>query len=162
MRRKEQEFTTLFTKKMEAYFGSGCFVYKIPDSPMGGMGGRFLVPKPCDIVASVHGRMVGIEFKYRDKLCAFGVKDLRPSQVEGLTRIEKSGGLGLVVCAFKVGRGEYWVYWDHIQEFMKLGTIAKKGLERINTFKLLKQHGPAWNLPFQDLFVRISPSAWIE
>lgn len=110
----EREACTLLRKSLEAIGGSprtigtcgGTWAFKIPDAPIRrGPGFRgFRGDRPCDLVACVDGRFVGIEVKLLKGYQAFGWRHLRPSQREHLRRIHDAGGLALVAAVVWVPR----------------------------------------------------------
>jgi penicillin-binding protein-related factor A (putative recombinase) len=69
------------------------WAYKIADMPhFAGAKFRFDKPKPCDVVACFDGRFIGIESKQLKGFEAFGLRHLRPHQVEALDAMTEAGG----------------------------------------------------------------------
>jgi len=93
-RSKEKDFLTDLKHSFEMH---GAFWHKIADSPVSMIrGARFEKAKPFDAISVYRGIPIAIEAKFIPDYKAFGIKSLRPSQVEGLTRFVNSGGLGFV------------------------------------------------------------------
>lgn len=93
-RNKEREF---LIELKHSFAESGAFWYKIPDSPIfAGMQSRFTDPKPFDAIALYKGIPIAIEAKFIPDFKAFGIKSLRPSQIEGLDKWSTAGGLSYV------------------------------------------------------------------
>lgn len=75
---------------------AGYFVYKIFDMPRF-IGSRFQDNKPCDILAcGQDGKIIAIESKQIKKWQAFGLRFLRPHQIETLEKIHSLGGWAFV------------------------------------------------------------------
>jgi hypothetical protein len=91
---------------MKSLRTAGCWAFKIPDMPQSFIqnveGMRFNPPKPCDIVSCYRGSMVAIECKLMKKISAFGMKQIRPSQVENLEKVSNAGGAALIFLNVRV------------------------------------------------------------
>lgn len=75
-----------FLTELKNSFGAhGAFFYKVPDMPhFKGSRIRFDAEKPFDAFLKYHGNAVAIEAKYLSDFKAFGLRQLRPNQIEGL------------------------------------------------------------------------------
>lgn len=71
----------------------GAWAYKIADFPTQKTMSltRFTVTKPCDIIAGYRGYILPIEGKLIKKRGSFGMKDMRPAQVENLDKLIEAG-----------------------------------------------------------------------
>lgn len=100
----EQKFLTEFKKSMEeaaALNEVPFFWYKIPDQPhIGTM--RFDSPKPFDAICISNGNALAIEAKAFDKWKAFSLRDIRDSQIEGLTKFDEAGGASIVLLNVRI------------------------------------------------------------
>ncbi len=78
--------------------------YKIADSPTSWTQAatRFTPSKPCDILACHRGKFLAIEGKLIKKWKAFGLRDLRDSQIKGLTEVVKAGGRAFVFLVVRI------------------------------------------------------------
>jgi len=86
----EKHFNTEIVNSLK---DQGAWAYKIPDMPSSLMiGGRFNPDKPCDIIASVSGRFVGIEGKMLKEMKGISLSLFRDGQVDSLNDMLKSGG----------------------------------------------------------------------
>jgi len=102
----------------------GAWAYKIPDMPSSLMvGGRFNPDKPCDVVASVQGRFVGIEGKMIKEWQGFGSRFLRANQIEALTDQVRSKGQAFVFLNVRIGKPRTnrliifnWELWKDVFE----------------------------------------------
>ena len=91
---REREFLVDLRGSFEE---AGAFWHKIGDAPIfGGMKTRFTDSKPFDAMAIYKGVAIAIEAKYISDYKAFGVKTLRPSQIDGLESWSKSGGRSFI------------------------------------------------------------------
>lgn len=96
-RGKETEVTNEIVKTLVE---EGAWGFKIPDSPPSPTL-RFSVDRPFDVACSVNGSFVGIEVKFYDRYKPFGMKELRESQVLGLSALAKGKGLALVMLVIR-------------------------------------------------------------
>ncbi len=91
----EQTFTT---DLKASFIKHGAFFFKIPDMPHGAGGmTSFDIKKPFDAVALYRGRAIAIEAKFLKEYKSFGLKDLRPNQIDGLNWWEMQGGESYVM-----------------------------------------------------------------
>lgn len=91
---KESKF---LTELRDTFRNHGAFFYKIVDMPhFKGKMTRFDAPKPFDSMIVLEGIPIAIEAKIFKKFQAFGIRHLRPSQVEGLEAFEQAGGRSFV------------------------------------------------------------------
>ncbi len=85
---------------------AGWWAYKIPDSPASKFGGvkgsRFTPVKPFDCVAVCAGVPHALELKQVRKGLSLPLSELRDHQEEALLAVEAQGGVGWVVCNFRV------------------------------------------------------------
>jgi len=82
---RESIFTTEIVNSFKAL---DCWAYKIPDFPQSILtGARFNPEKPFDIVAFIQGSGIAIEGKMFKKFEAFGLRHMRPSQIETFDRL---------------------------------------------------------------------------
>jgi Holliday junction resolvase len=72
------------------------FFFKIPDIPASMTMMRFMPDKPFDVIAVVKGIPIAIEAKMIKDHKSFGAKDLRETQVSGLTEFKNAGGRSFV------------------------------------------------------------------
>ena len=80
------------TEVKRSIFKYGGWAYKLADMPQSMLqGARFNPEKPCDLVASINGKFVGIECKQLRKYEAFGLRHIRETQVRGLNGIIHNG-----------------------------------------------------------------------
>lgn len=95
MTKKESQFLTELRKSLER---EGVFFHKITDLPQSWTRNtlRFDKPKPFDAFASIWGTAVAIEAKVIPKYQAFGLGQLRDSQMRGLQAMTDSGGKAFV------------------------------------------------------------------
>ena len=86
------------TEVKNSIFEYGGWAYKLADLPASMTPGlRYSPDKPCDLIASINGKCIGIECKMLRKYEAFGLRHLRESQVRGLDGIIQRGlGRGFV------------------------------------------------------------------
>lgn len=91
--RKEQKFLT----KIGNWFrDAGWHWFKIPDMIPGELT-HFNVSKPYDAYCYKQPHFIAVEGKHLNGFRTFGIKDLRDSQVKGLTDAEKAGGRAYVM-----------------------------------------------------------------
>lgn len=117
------------TSIKKAFKKEGHFYFKMPDSPSAK---RFMIAKPFDSIACVNGTSVAIEAKALKGYQAFGMRHLRPNQVEGLEKHSQSKGISIVILEVHAGRGDYrCLFWEWKQfKYACLnGSIKKKDLE---------------------------------
>lgn len=91
----------MFLKDLKASFlahkEAPVHFFKIPDMPhFKGSGTKFDIKKPYDALVTYRGVSIAIEAKFIKEYKSFGIKDLRPNQVDGLEDHERSGGLSFV------------------------------------------------------------------
>lgn len=133
-KKKEQKF---LTELGHSFADIGYYAYKIPDIPFA-KGLRFNPSKPFDML--VVGLDLQIEAKSISKWEAFGMRHLRPSQIEGLNASEASQGnpyvfLNVRITASKSEgiKRENRLYIFGWSSFKKLKTSIKaKDLKEIN------------------------------
>jgi len=83
---------TFLTELKKSFIHYGAFFHKIADSlHHPAMKSRFDLPKPFDAIAAFAGTPIAIEAKVLRKYEAFGVRHLRPCQVEGLDWFAENG-----------------------------------------------------------------------
>jgi penicillin-binding protein-related factor A (putative recombinase) len=88
---KESKFATEVIRSLRY---NKAWAYKIPDSPITKeilKVTRFTAAKPCDIVASIESKFVGIETKQFKKWKSLSLRDFRPEQIAALTDIIETG-----------------------------------------------------------------------
>lgn len=101
---RESTFTTEVIRSIRR---DGGWVYKIPDAPTSRITGmRFTASKPFDLVACMDGRLVAIECKQIKKWKAFGMNDMRTSQLVNLPSVIKAGGRSFVFLNVRIARKE--------------------------------------------------------
>jgi hypothetical protein len=97
---KESNFNTEIVKSVKHH---GWFAHKLMDMPASMMvRTRFVPTKPCDILACIKGRMVGIECKQIKKWQGFSLRFLRENQIEALDEIKKAGGVSIVLVNVRI------------------------------------------------------------
>lgn len=113
-----------------------CFFFKIPDLPhFEGAKFRFDIKKPFDAFACYFGQPIAIEAKVINGFKSVGIKQLRPNQVEGLDKWEKSGGKAFIFLNIRQAPNQlkglkyenrflYFPWW----QFRAKGTYSKKEL----------------------------------
>lgn len=104
-RKREREF---LTQLKASFLERGVFFFKIPDMPhFKGAQFRFDIPKPFDAIANYAGQAFVIEAKVTSRFKSFTLKDLRPSQIEGLEAWTRTGGKAFVfIYVWQQGRPE--------------------------------------------------------
>ncbi len=135
---REKVFNTEIKNSLVAL---GWWAYKIPDLPMGKDNAkkgkkkfkpiRFNLPKPFDIIATIDGLSVAIEGKMIKKFQAFGMRDLRESQIENLEKQIKAGGQAFVFLNIRGmidGRRENRCLYFKYEALKKDVTIRKSEL----------------------------------
>ncbi len=88
---KEAKFSTEIVRSIRHYGG---WAYKIPDAPITKelmKITRFTAAKPCDIVASIDSKFVGVETKQFKKWKSLSKRDFRPEQIISLEKIIANG-----------------------------------------------------------------------
>jgi len=96
MRGRETSFLVDIKNSFEAM---EYFFYKIPDSPTSygrGTKMRFTLPKPFDAIGVAAGFPLAVEAKVSKGYKAFGMKDMRPSQITNLDKFIMAGGKSFV------------------------------------------------------------------
>ena len=137
----ETKFTKCFTDSLNA---RGHYAYKIPDTPPSS-GLRFTTKKPYDVVASIGGRFVAIEVKLITKYKAFGMRDLRPNQIEGLEAALNSKGAAFVLLNVRIAgdalegvkRVNEAILFNYIDLKAK-GSYGHKEVKELQSFKFYK------------------------
>jgi hypothetical protein len=124
----KQKIESLFTTEIKhSVHEMGGFFHKIQDLPhMDSLTGiRFDLAKPFDAFGVLSGVQFAVEIKAAREFSAFGVRHLRPNQVEGLDRYLNAGGLPYVFLVVKhgtdktVGRsnlnGFFYFFWPEFK-----------------------------------------------
>jgi penicillin-binding protein-related factor A (putative recombinase) len=135
-RKSEQKYTTILKK---SFHNLGAWFYKIPDSP-----NQFQFAKPFDAFLVVRGISMAIEAKWIDWTrsgSGFSKKQLRGSQISGLSDHFEAGGRSYVVLFLKAQRSEIRLYvwkWCDILELWDKsnGVIPRKELEKMEYITL--------------------------
>jgi hypothetical protein len=97
--RPESKFLTRVKKSFEVV---GAFFYKIPDLPhYKGQKTRFDIEKPFDAFAMWAGVGMAIEGKYLRDYEAFGLRNVRYCQEQGLNKYAAAGGKSFVFLGIK-------------------------------------------------------------
>jgi hypothetical protein len=100
---KETQFNT---EVMNSLKDLGVWCYKIADSPTSWTSAltRFTPEKPSDILACYKSKFVAIEGKQIKKFKAFGIGDMRPSQIRNMDEIvtPKVGGRAFVFLNIRI------------------------------------------------------------
>lgn len=137
---KEKQFTA---EIMHTLSQAGIWAYKLSDSPTSWTMSktRFTPEKPCDILSCVRGKFVAIETKQIKSFKAFGLYDMRPSQIESLDAIVEVGGRGFVFLNirlpndFRTGQkrdNRLVVFdWVYLRERFAKGSIKAKEVREL-------------------------------
>lgn len=146
--KREMAFTTEFKRPFKK---RGHFFYKIPDSPSAM---KFMISKPFDAFACVDGLSVAMEIKVLKGYQAFGMRHLRPNQIEGLEKHSKSGQ-SYVILEVHAGRGDYRLLfwrWDVFKDLCEKnnGSIKKPLLESM-PFEQTNGEGYELNALFESI-----------
>ncbi len=124
---KEKDFCTEVKNSLVA---AGHWATKIPDWPVAMSGdrsrARFNPTKPCDIIAGIHGRLVPIECKFKRKLQAFSLRDMRRDQVAAFDDLVARGYRPFVFLNIRAkGMNRCYVFpWYEIRKRGKTFTAA--------------------------------------
>lgn len=95
---------------------------------------RFTASKPCDLVACIDGNFVAIECKQIKKWKAFGLGDMRPSQLVNLPAVVKSGGKAFVFLNVRIARKENRLIildWETWGPRLERGSIKARDLQNM-------------------------------
>lgn len=86
---------------------AGWWAYKIPDVPHAlAKQARFNPAKPFDCIALAGGNLHALELKQVQSGLSFALKGLQDHQEDALLAVEAQGGVGWVVCNFRVRLSE--------------------------------------------------------
>lgn len=136
-----------FTNELKASFRdiTNSFYFKIPDMPhFRGARTKFDVKKPFDAFSVIEGRPIAIEAKMIKKWKPFGLKELRPNQVEALDAFERAGGESYVflnvriprIKGFQVRENRLIIFpWKSIKKHQRFLTKELQALVFIQGFK---------------------------
>lgn len=126
---------SVFTNEISHTFNmAGHYIYKIPDAPLSqGMNSGVAFQKPCDLVSSVNGKFIGIETKQIKEFRAFGLYDMRPSQIKHLTEMIQKGARAFVFLNVRINPGRsskrenrlIVFEWGDLQKRFEEGSIKK-------------------------------------
>lgn len=122
------------TELGHSFRDDGYFAYKIPDMP--GQFLRFNPSKPFDMI--VLGLDLAIEGKALHQFESFGMRQIRPSQVEGLDAVEKAKGKAYIFLNIRISPSRengikrenrcLWWKWGKFKEICKDKSISKNEL----------------------------------
>jgi hypothetical protein len=135
----EREFCSFLVRSLRKKPSLVAFVYKIPDVPRTM---KFIPPKPFDLDVRSQGRAFAIEAKFQKHLLAFGLRDLEPSQVAGLSDVhEATPGCAFVFLFAKVKRGDTRLYFWEWEEFLRVPSRLKKILVHARNYVPVDKEG---------------------
>ena len=126
---RESVFNTEVIHSLRA---QGAWAHKLTDTPASlARAMRFVPEKPCDIIAFIGGRGVGIEGKQQKKYEAFGIRHLRDAQVRELdAMVEEGKGEAFIFLNIRIASPRTnrlvifnWKLW---REKLKSGVSLKK------------------------------------
>jgi len=100
---KETPYIRKIMIKLRDIAGDSLYWHKVADA--GSL--EFSQPRAVDVLASYHGKFIGMEFKLHKVKGAFALKRFRQSQYDELDRIDKSGGRALIVIGVYVDNGKH-------------------------------------------------------
>lgn len=87
--------------------------------------------RPCDMIACLDGKLIAIEGKFQKEFKAFGMKQIRDSQILNLDAITQGGGLAFIFLNIWIPNKEnrliIWE-WTHFKKITAFGSIKKKTL----------------------------------
>lgn len=136
---KESIFTTELKKSFQSY---SCFAHKISDMPhFAGKKTRFDKPKPFDLFVGFKGYFIPIECKQMRKPGSFGLKDMRPAQIEGLDKCIETGNDAWVMLNLRMPAGIYnkKIKFNNLDRLLIFPWGEVKEEESFNFEKLLKR-----------------------
>lgn len=162
---KEREFLTDLKHSMRE---QGVWFHKIADMPhFAGSGARFDAAKPFDGIALWKGIPVAIEAKSLPEYRAFGLRDLRPNQIEGLDAFARAGGASYVLLHIQGSRGALpkmlwfnWGIWKPIWTKHSTGKAELGGREAITAERVVLPPAKPGGKPRRDLRYPLQP--WLD
>lgn len=102
-------------------------------------------PRPCDNITLLDGRLLAIEGKFQKSFKAFGMGQIRDSQVLNLDAITQGGGVASIFLNIWIPREEnrliIWE-WSDFKEKTRNGSIKKKELLEMPYIEGRKQRFP--------------------
>lgn len=146
---KEAVFNTEVVRSIRALGG---FAHKLGDSVRSEQT-RFIGEKPCDIIAGVFGKFVGIESKQFKEMKGFSIRLLRDNQIEALSEMVRTGNRAFVFLNVRLNiagsrpesRLYYWDFakWDR----------QSIGVKVLRTLPFIKGHKGIYDLTelFRDI-----------
>jgi hypothetical protein len=126
---KEAKFNTEIVNSLK---DCGAWAYKIPDMPSSLMvGGRFNPDKPCDIIACVRSRFVGIEGKMLRDYKAISLSLFRDNQVQSLDAMVEASGLAFAFINIRITESPrvnklIIINWSKWRDTLKERTVPKR------------------------------------
>lgn len=124
-----------FQNELKKSFNSrGHFCEKIPDA-VRSMGSRFIPTKPADLFGHVEGKAFLIECKQIKKWRTWGMRDMRPSQIKGLTDFADTGGAAYVILNVRITKERenrlILFTWAQLKRFKKFNIDELKDLDYV-------------------------------